>query len=230
MSQEEAARLKQAREELGLSRDDAFVRLRMAGKDISFSSYKRWERGERDISRDMATEVIGLLQKSEREIMREAISPVDGEMQPVPEIEMESTEDGDAPARNRSTVKNPNLENTNLVLPRSYIRSEYGVHPERLVIMRVRGQSMVDTLNPGQKVIAVRHEGKELEDDVIYGLRGPHGFMVKRLRFDRKEAKPVIWIWSDNPEQADQRHCMGLSDFKEEYSVVAKMLEVGQKL
>ena len=66
MDEGEAARLKQAREKLGLSRDDAFVRLRIAGKDISFSSYKRWERGERDISRSMATEIVEILQKSEQ--------------------------------------------------------------------------------------------------------------------------------------------------------------------
>lgn len=219
MDEEEAARLKQAREELGLSRDDAFVRLRMAGKDISFSSYKRWERGERDISKSVAMEIIGILQKSEQEIMRESIEPGDTELQPVPEIEVEASETADAHGRN-----------CNLVLPRSYIRREYGVHPKRLVVMRVRGRSMVDTLNPGQKVLAVRHKGQDLEDDVIYGLRGPLGFTVKRLRFDRKEGRPVIWIWPDNPEQADQRHCLKLSDFEEEYNIVVKALEVGQKL
>jgi len=222
MGEEEAARLKQTRKELGLSRDDAFVRLRIAGKDISFSSYKRWERGERDISRDTATEIIGLLRKSEQELMREEVTgtgPEDMELQPVPEIEMETGEDTGAHPKDNS-----------LVLPRSYIRSEYGVHPERLVVMRVRGRSMAGTLSPGQKVLAARHEGQDLEDDVIYGLRGLLGFMVKRLRFDRKEGKPVIWIWSDNPELADQRRCLELSEFEEEYDVVAKALEVRQKL
>jgi transcriptional regulator with XRE-family HTH domain len=222
MGEEEAARLKQTREGLGLSRDDAFVRLRMAGKDISFSSYKRWERGERDISRDTATEIIGLLRKSEQELMRGEVAgtgPEDMELQPVPEIEMEAG--GDTGAHPKSS---------SLVLPRSYIRSEYGVHPERLVVMRVRGRSMAGTLSSGQKVLAARHEGQDLEDDVIYGLRGPLGFMVQRLRFDRKEGKPVIWIWSDNPELADQRRCLELSEFEEEYDVVAKALEVRQKL
>jgi transcriptional regulator with XRE-family HTH domain len=228
MSEEEAARLKQAREELGLSRDDAFVRLRIAGKDISFSSYKRWERGERDISKSVATEVIGILRKSEEEIMRESVEPAGGRLQPVPEIEMDTSED--ASSGRDSFESESSARNSNLVLPRSYIRSEYGVHPECLVVMRVRGRSMVDTLNPGQKVLAVRQEEQDLEDDVIYGFRGPLGFTVKRLRFDRKEGTPVIWIWPDNPEQADQRRCMELTDFEEEYSIVAKALEVRQKL
>ncbi|MCS3669282.1 transcriptional regulator with XRE-family HTH domain [Salinibacter ruber] len=219
MDEGEAARLKQAREKLGLSRDDAFVRLRMAGKDISFSSYKRWERGERDISRSMATEIIEILQKSEQEIMGDRIEPGGEDLQTVPEIEMEVSDDDST----RGT-------NSNLMLSRSYIRSEYGIHPERLVVMRVRGRSMLDTLRPGQKVLAVRQEGQDLEDDVIYALRGPLGFTVKRLRFDRKEAGPVIWIWPDNPEQEDQRRCLNLNDFEEEYTVVAKALEVRQKL
>ena len=67
-------------------------------------------------------------------------------LQPVPEIEVGA---GDDVATD--TV------NGNLVLPRSYIRSEYGIRPDRLVIMRVRGRSMVDTLMPGQKVLAAEH-------------------------------------------------------------------------
>lgn len=219
MGEKQAARLKEARKELGLSQDDAFARLRMAGRDISLSSYKRWERGERDLSEEMAEEVIGLLGKSEEELMKKRVGPQGLEMQPVPEIETGGLEEGGTGAR----------EST-LALPCPHVRSEYGIDPERLILMRVRGLGMADTLRPGQKVLAARHEGEDLEDDVIYGLRGPLGFTVRRLRFDRKEGKPVIWIWPDNPDLADQRHYLKPSGFEEEYSVVAKALEVGQKL
>ena len=49
---------------------------------------------------------------------------------------------------------------------------------------------MRDILRPGQKVLAARWEGEDLKDSVIYGLRGPLGFSVKRLRFDR-DGEPV---------------------------------------
>lgn len=219
MGDKQAIRLKEARKELGLSQDDAFARLRMAGRDISLSSYKRWERGERDLPKEVAEEVIRLLGKSEEELMKKRVGPPGLEMQPVPEIETGGSEKGGTGA-----------DGSTLALPRPYVRSEYGVDPERLVLMRVRGLGMADTLRPGQTVLAARHEGEDLEDDVIYGLRGPLGFTVKRLRFDRKEGTPVIWIWPDNPELEDQRRCLELSELEEEYDVVAKALEVRQKL
>jgi phage repressor protein C with HTH and peptisase S24 domain len=145
---------------------------------------------------------------------------LDLDLQRVPEIEMGAGEDVDT-----DTI------NGNLVLPRRYIRSEYGVRPERLVIMRVRGRSMVDTLQPGQKVLAARQQqGQDLENDTIYGLRSTLGFSVKRLRFDWENEERVIWILSDNPEQTDQNHFLTRSEFVEEYDVVAKALEVGHKL
>ncbi len=64
---------------------------------------------------------------------------------------------------------------------------------------------MRDTLRPGQKVLAARWEGEDLKDSVSYGLRGPLGFSIKRLKFDRVDKEPVIWIWSDNPDDADRR-------------------------
>jgi hypothetical protein len=60
--------------------------------------------------------------------------------------------------------------------------------------MRVRGDSMCNTLCPGQKVLAARWEGENLKDSVIYGLRGPLGFSIKRLKFDRVDQELVIWI------------------------------------
>lgn len=138
-------------------------------------------------------------------------------MYQVPEIEM-----GAGNEMNTEPV------NGNLVLPRNYIRREYGVRPNRLVIMRVRGTSMLDTLRPGQKVLAAKHQGDALENGVVYGLRGPLGFSVKRLKFEKIEGEHRIWVWSDNED--DPRFHLSRSEFQGEYDVVAKALEVGQKL
>jgi phage repressor protein C with HTH and peptisase S24 domain len=140
------------------------------------------------------------------------------ELQNVPELEAGAGNDLMKPV------------NGGLKLPKRYIREAYGVQPNRLCVLRVRGDSMRDTLRPGQRLMAARWEGEDLEDGVIYGLRGPLGFTVKRLRFGREEGQPVIWVWSDNEEYADHRHWLPLSDFEDEYDVIAKALEVGQKL
>ena len=87
-----------------------------------------------------------------------------------------------------------------------------------------------NTFCPGCKVLAARQDGQDLENDTIYGLRSSLGFSVKRLRFDWEGNERVIWILSDNPEQSDQNLYLTHSEFEQEYDVVAKALEVGQKL
>lgn len=118
-----------------------------------------------------------------------------------------------------------------LKMPAEWIRQTYSVQPDRVCIMRLRGDSMVDTLQPGQRVVASRHEGQEpIQDGVIYGLRNHHGFTVKRLKFDFKDGEEVIWIWPDNPKYEEQRRYMSVETFHDRYDVIAKALEVGRKL
>jgi phage repressor protein C with HTH and peptisase S24 domain len=213
MGTEFADQIEQAKEKAGVpSRGEAWLRVRLAGLDVGYSTYEKWEQGKRDpnVSEDEIIEAILTDPKNFQ---------TGEDMQDIPEIEMGAGDDVDT-----DTI------NGNLVLPRSYIRSEYGVQPERLVIMRVRGRSMVDTLQPGQKVLAARQNGQDLENDTIYGLRSSLGFSVKRLRFDWEGNERVIWILSDNPEQSDQNLYLTRSEFEQEYDVVAKALEVGQKL
>jgi len=213
MGAEFADQLEQAKEKAGVpSRGEAWLRVRLAGLDVGYSTYEKWEQGKRDpnVSED---EIIKAILTDPKHLQ------AGEDMQDVPEIEMGAGDDVDT-----------DTTNGNLVLPRSYIRSEYGVQPERLVIMRVRGRSMVDTLQPGQKVLAARQDGQDLENDTIYGLRSSLGFSVKRLRFDWEGNERVIWILSDNPEQSDQNLYLTRSEFEQEYDVVAKALEVGQKL
>ena len=78
--------------------------------------------------------------------------------------------------------------------------------------------------------MAARQDGQDLENDTIYGLHSSLGFSVKRLRFDWEGNERVIRILSDNPEQSDQNLYLTRSEFEREYEVVAKALEVGQKL
>jgi len=143
---------------------------------------------------------------------------LDLELQRVPEIETGAGEEVDMEPINAG-----------LVLPKSYIRQRYGVRPDRLCVMRVRGDSMMNTLRPQQRVVAAEHEGEILRDG-IYGLHGPLGFSIKRLVFDRKENEPVIWIWSDNDKYEEQRHYITQEVFQQDYKVIAKALEVGQGL
>ena len=118
-----------------------------------------------------------------------------------------------------------------LALPEEWIRQTYCVPPEKLCLMKVRGDSMLDTLRPGQRLIAARYDGSQaLQDGLIYGLRSPLGFQVKRIRFDRKDGERVLWIWSDNDAYADQPRYLPPPPLEEQYDVLPTALAVSQAL
>lgn len=145
-----------------------------------------------------------------------------GEMgfQPVPEIDRVIGEDSSPPPSEGQ-----------LILPKPYIRRRYGIPPDRIIAMRMRGDSMEDTLSAGQRILAVRWEkDQQLKDGAIYGLYSDVGLTVRRIRFDRKNEQQVIWIWADNPDYAEQRHYLTQEEFEQEYEVLAWALEASQKL
>jgi len=168
----------------------------------------------------------GFLEKPEHGKYRMSENP-DQEKQDSDDLDLQKVPEVEAGAGN-DVLKEVN---GGLQMPKQWIREAYGIRPDRLCVMRVRGDSMLNTLRPGQRLMAATWEGDEdLEDGVVYGLRGPLGFTVKRIRFDRKDGKPIIWVWSDNDEYADHRHWLTPEEFEGEYDVVAKALEVGKKL
>ena len=111
------------------------------------------------------------------------------------------------------------------IFPDWYIRSEYGVSPERIRFARVRGDSMEPTIRPGQRlVVALLPEGSTLRDSTIYLIHGPGGAQVKRLLIEPDH----IHVWSDNPDRP--RFKVPLETFERDYRVVAVVLETNNKL
>ena len=109
--------------------------------------------------------------------------------------------------------------------PDWYIRSEYGVSPDRIRFARVRGDSMTPTILPGQRlVVALLPPGSTLRDGVVYLIVGPGGAQVKRLIIEPDH----VHVWSDNPDRP--RFRVGLETFERDYRVVAVVLETNQKL
>lgn len=206
-------RLKSARDEENLSQSDAHERLKSAQFDISLSTYQKWEQGKRTPKSHSEQQIISAI--------KAARAPTNNrdDLHFIPEVEVDA-----GPGRE------PQLQEINggFYVPEDYIRRIYGVRPGKLCMMRVIGDSMKDTLQPGQRVVAARWEGEKPRDGAIYGLQGPTGFMVKRLRFGREDGQDVIWIWSDN-EKSD-RWWVTMDEFEGEYTPLAWALEVGRKL
>ena len=111
------------------------------------------------------------------------------------------------------------------IFPDWYIRSEYGVSPDRIRFVRVRGDSMVPTVSPGQRlVVALLFDGYTLRDSSVYIIVGPGGAQVKRLMIEPGH----VHVWSDNPDRP--RFRVNLETFYRDYKVVAIVLETSVKL
>lgn len=205
-------KLREKRNALGLSQQEAADRL-----EVAYSTYRAYESG-RNTPRSMSwEEALGRLDKSDSAIT-------------VPSA-----------GRNANLVKVPELAagagneheeepNGGLMLPERWVRQTYGVKPERLCIIRVRGDSMRDTLQAGQRVYAARYAGEPLQDGAIYALRLPLGFAIKRIRFGYEGGEDVIWIWSDNDNYAQHRHHVTRQRFDDEYEIIAQALDVSYAL
>ena len=119
----------------------------------------------------------------------------------------------------------PEEQPSDTIFPDWYIRSEYGVSPDRIRFVRVRGDSMLPTIAPGQRlVVALLAPGTTLRDSAVYILVGPGGAQVKRLIMEPDH----IHVWSDNPDRP--RFKVALATFSKDYTVVAVVLEANLKL
>lgn len=119
-------------------------------------------------------------------------------------------------------------------LPAWYVWQEFGVAPERLKRIRVHGDSMAGTVEPGQLVYVVMLEpGQQPVHGGVYVLRGPHGLLIKRLYFDDEStvseegevvSRRYVRIHSDNPAAGTYR--VPLEVFERDYRAIAHFRRV----
>lgn len=77
-----------------------------------------------------------------------------------------------------------------------WLRSITGTSPEMLIIARVEGDSMENTLHNGDQVLLDRSRNQATRDG-IYGLRREDELQVKRIAVDPRNG--LLTIISDNP-------------------------------
>ena len=112
------------------------------------------------------------------------------------------------------------------VMPRWYVRQEFGVRPERVKRIKVRGDSMRPTLREGENAYMIlMTAGERVQSGLIYMIHGPGGFQVKRLKIESEydpatgDVNEFMMICSDNPEEDNTQ--LPLNYFRQEYRVVA---------
>lgn len=215
--------LKEARLSADLSCQEAAAFLQERGVDVSSQEFSDLEGGNAD-NMDRYGAAIYLLAKRAESLSQSGKELTEGhlstDVQVIPELQPGGLEEASHVSGGEG-----------LLLSKTYIRQRHGIDPSKAVAMRVRGDGMVDALRPGQIVLAMQWDrGRELEDGAIYGLKGPHGFSIRRLRFGRQEERPIIWVWADNDEYADQRRSLTPEEFDQEYQVLAIALGTEQRL
>lgn len=205
-------RLREKRNALGLNQQEAADRL-----EVAYSTYRAYESG-RNTPRNMSWEqALNKLDESGSAITAPSHEGK-ADLVKVPELTA-----GAGDEHNEEP-------NGGLAVPARWIRQTYGIQPDRLCIIRVRGDSMIDTLQAGQRVYAARYAGEPLQDGAIYALRLPLGFAIKRIRFGHEGGEDVIWIWSDNEAYAKHRHYVTPERFESEYEIIAQALDVSYAL
>jgi hypothetical protein len=116
-------------------------------------------------------------------------------------------------------------------LPASQIRMDYGIAPQRLVLVKVRGEGMNGppaNLAPGNLLKgAILDPGVHIAHGAIYVVVGPQGMMLKRIYFDEQsqgDGEPVrrVCLWSDNPEAG--RTWVSLDTWKRDYRPIVVAL------
>jgi len=221
LGEDSRCRLKEARQRAGLGYSAAARYLQERGEMVSEDTLIGWEQGT--LQEPPPVELEDVIELLRLHAQNKGSQGPEAEEEP----ELENVQEIIVGAGDETAIE---PVDGGLVLPKRYIRTRYGVRPERLCIMRVRGNSMVDTLRPDQRVVSALHEEEDLRGDAVYGIRGPLGFVIKRLVFDRVDDEPVIWIWSDNDEYADRRYYVTRETFESDYQIIAKALEVGHGL
>lgn len=109
-------------------------------------------------------------------------------------------------------------------LSATFIRREYGVPPERVRTLTVRGDSMVDTIAPGERVRVALWEGETMWERKIYVFSGPFGLTIKRWN----STNGSIRLEADNPEV--EPRVIERDAWEADWSVVAWLLEVVKPL
>jgi phage repressor protein C with HTH and peptisase S24 domain len=84
-----------------------------------------------------------------------------------------------------------------MAFDRIQVRTEMGVDPSRLIVVKVSGNSMEPTLRSGDSAVVMRHGGEPLMHGAIYAFYNRYmGYMVKRLHFSQAN---TYLLRGDNP-------------------------------
>jgi hypothetical protein len=106
---------------------------------------------------------------------------------------------------------------------RRWLRDIGQVSPEKLSIVRVRGDSMMPTLADGDEILVSAHDGATPLRDGIYVLERDDALVVKRLALNPSSG--LLTISSDNPAYPSWAECQ-----LDSIRVIGRVVWTGRKV
>lgn len=205
-----ATRIKQAREEKGLSQADLAERVGMKQTSIASIEGGSVERPKklREIARALGCDETWLLGEDEdrdHEITRESEDQANGIQPEVPagaiaEIDVRAGLGGGGIIQHGYIREEGGLTTVDALkpefwmLPQSFIRQQFAVSTTRLIVLETLGDSMMPTIEPNERIFVDTGHVKPSPDG-IYAIRDSFGeIVVKRLQVDGSTVKVI----SDN--------------------------------
>lgn len=104
----------------------------------------------------------------------------------------------------------------------TFTRREHGVRPELIRDFRISGDSMIDTIRPGDRVRGVLWKDHSLSDSSICILQGPMSSLVRRVRVRDR----TIILVADNPDVPDLE--LEPEQWNDDYNPIAHILEISR--
>ena len=104
-----------------------------------------------------------------------------------------------------------------------WLKALTATRAEQLSIIRVEGDSMAPTLNPGDDILVDRGDSVDRLRDGVYVLRAEDALVVKRIALNPVGRR--VTVQSDNPAYPDWPDC----DFNE-ISCIGRVIWAGRKI
>lgn len=186
-----AKRLAEARNQEGLSQTELADAVNAAQSTVA-----TWERGKNEPDLKTIARLSKTLKRPPEWLAFGLSAEIGSDMTLIPEIDVMAVsgppglvefEDGD-----QEGIKH------RYAFPKAEMKALFGTADDGIVILEVRGDSMLGTLNPGEKVL-VNVRDRVPSPPGIFVVWDGMGLVLKRIEFLPHSDPPKVRIVSDNP-------------------------------
>lgn len=189
-----AKRISAARAELGLSQKD------LGGKvNAAQSTVASWERGQNEPDIATILRLAKVLKRPPEWLAFNLSAEIGADMILIPEIDVQAV--SGAPGLAEVAEGDLDAVRHRYAFPRAEAHALFGTSGDGVVIIEVKGDSMIGTLSPGEKVIVNRMD-RVPSPPGIFVLWDGMGLVLKRVEYIPHSDPPKVRILSDNPRYA----------------------------